>query len=179
MDNEINLLSTESRVRKTRRIFIGSIILFGAALFICIALFIVHLGFKRRLGTVEQSVARVEQSIQALTSPKSKTLILKERLGEIMKISSSRSNINERLTRIQDIVPSGTTISELETSDDQVILTVESSNLELLQTTLEENVATFTKEEKAAVQRVDMGSFTFDGDDGVYALTLHIFYKSR
>lgn len=172
MEKKINLLiRREGEKRKSKKFFFYSLGTFISTFFLALVVLAIGLLIKQGFSKIEADQNRVRENINRDAEKKIKILTLKNRLENIARIVDSRENFNAVVESILSIFPSDIEIGGIQAGTDEIVIRVQSQDLLVLNTLLEENIKAYTKKENK-IKKIDIVSFGFDRDRSLYVLTL-------
>jgi hypothetical protein len=148
--------------------------MFAVVLSVAVILIAVMLGLKLQYGNLEAEERELMTSINSQAEKKLQMLIVAERAQGIQSLYSRRGDLDKKLSELIEIFPPSITIDSLSAENSQFTLTLRSSNLEEMNSILEEDLPEFTKN-NPSIKIIDISSFK--ASQGEYLLELRFEYK--
>lgn len=160
------MVNQQVEKRKANKFLFTSIGIFSIVLFIALSI----LGYTFFLHSTLASLQKEEDDLKAQLAQnndkKANILVLKERLSNIQKVMSSRTDINKKVSAILGIFPQDVSISNVQASSDKITFTLVSDNLEAIDQLIENKIKAFTINKTLPVKKIDLVSFNLNPKSG-------------
>lgn len=175
MQNEINLLKTDKKVREKKSSFfklclsiLTVVVLFTAAELV----YTVYL--KNNLSRIVTAQSAALNQIVSVDGTRVKFQTLKERLQTIGKILPQREIFKRRLEIVTGNIPSGVAVNSFDIDKNTYEVRVNSSNLSDINSFLEKGLTTIAEQKIEPVAKITVGSVGVSKSPDGYATSASI-----
>lgn len=178
MKNEINLLSKVQQTKKRiRKLFIVSIAIFGATFVAAVSVLIYSFIVNSDLSTVNSKITDVQGKIASMSKQKEAALRIRERLSNIQKILSTRTNLTVKANDVLGIFPQDITVDEFKVAQDTVSIRVESPSLVDIDNVMNNKILKYATKNKLGPRKVDLTSFSNNKNN--YVVSFDFYYTVK
>lgn len=169
MKTEINLISpAQKRGIGSKSFFLASVILFSLVFLVAAGLIYYRLTLGLKLSNLEVESNNKIAQINAQTERKAKLSIIHQKLADAVKILKKRPDVNARINAVKDTIPQGVTLDMVDTKDNTLSFSVNSTSLANLNTLVEEKITSFQIVKNKPVKRIEMDFFGLNTDKLIY-----------
>lgn len=173
MENEINLLKTQVSVKRKTSAFFK----LCAGILLVIVVFTVgelvySVFLRNQLAQLAEKQSLITQQITEIDARRIKFQTLKERLGIIKTLLGPSKEFYERFSVVSSNIPPGITVTDIDSTANDMTLQLVSSELSILNLFLESNLEKITLTKNLGVSKVSIGSVGINADKSGYFATV-------
>lgn len=176
MNTSINLAQKNSGSTKKKKQYTPYIYgMFVGVIAIAMGIMVINIVLKVQHGSLSDTANELITQINNQADKKVKMQVISERSKNIQSLLVARGNLNERFATLVEQFPNSVNITSLDMKEKEVVLTLESPSLLVMNGILERDLPNFLQENNSNVTRVDINTFT--AQEGRYAVTLKLEYE--
>lgn len=175
MKKSINLSLGKKRVDNAlRKVFIISAGVFILLVVVSIGLIIYRLVLKNTFDSLDAKERGIDQELLTLQLKKTKLLETKQRIGDINRIITKRAPTAVRINSMSQFVPEDVEVESLNGTDKEIVISLESENLDSLNQLLEEKVAQLALDKGKGISTVNMQRFGLNPKTLKYSVSFSV-----
>lgn len=179
MAESINLLQTTIAPKKERSLFFSISLLFLLiSIIVSVGLLLYTTYLNSRISSLSNEKTEVLKQMAIVEPQRIKYLTVKERLRSIGPILLNNTAFSTAYTQLENAIPSGLSISDIDIQKDTVTLTLATNDLVSVNTFLNDNLKALVSK-KSLIKAVTINSFTVGKANDGYNLGVTLQYRQN